>query len=70
MDVLAKFYVLSKTEFAGGNKVELQAVTENTPENAAFWKYTPAGRIELQLRHEAKDLFGVGKSYYVRFEEA
>lgn len=66
----AKFYVFSKTEFADGWQITLQAVTKTSPENETFWKYTPSGKVEMSIRKEAGDLFVVGQEYYLDFSPA
>ncbi|MDZ8096399.1 MAG: hypothetical protein RMZ42_32930 [Nostoc sp. DedQUE05] len=53
--------------------VILTPVTSNPPsaENEAFWKATPAGRIELQITNpEAASQFYVGYDLYVDFTPA
>jgi hypothetical protein len=66
----AKFVVTAKTEYVDGWRVELMAVTKTSPENEAFWKYTPSGKVEMTIRKEAGDLFKVGQEYYVDFTPA
>lgn len=40
-------------------------------ENAKFWKYTPAGKIQMSCLHpDAVKQFAVGKSYYIDFSPA
>ncbi|MHC5614096.1 MAG: hypothetical protein ACYTXA_24655 [Nostoc sp.] len=52
--------------------VVLTPVTNSvTEENLTFWKYTPAGRIELQVTNPlASAQFSVGSDYYVDFTDA
>ena len=58
-----------KTEFV--HDVYFDAVTNNSPENAEFWKWTPSGRIIFSsLKGSAGLRFVPGKSYYVDFIEA
>jgi hypothetical protein len=47
--------------------VILTPVTNSaTEENLSFWKYTPAGRIELQITNPAaSSQFSVGTDYYL-----
>ncbi|MBB6451968.1 hypothetical protein HNQ94_000389 [Salirhabdus euzebyi] len=70
--VRAKFKVESKTERAGGGgNVELNPVTGGSAENEEFWKYTPAGSINMYIDNvNALEKFEVGKEYYVDFTEA
>jgi hypothetical protein len=68
MNVRAKFSVVEKTQNSSGFKVTLHPVTGGSEENEAFFKYTPAGRIELSTINEAAaESFEVGKAYYVDF---
>ena len=52
--------------------VILTPVTNSaSEENLTFWKYTPAGQIELQITNpEAYGQFAVGIDYYVDFTAA
>lgn len=69
--VRAKFTVTLKTQTVEGWKIELQAVTRTTPENEAFFKYTPMGKLEMALlKGETAELFEVGKEYYIDFTPA
>ena len=71
MTTRAKFYVLSKTIFAGqgGVKVTMQPVYSNDPEseNKKFWEATPTGTIELGIKSEAGAEFEPGAEYYIDF---
>jgi hypothetical protein len=69
MSVRAKFKCCSKTELIGGSgRVEFYPVTNGSDENKTFWKYTPSGKIEMQIDNpEAFKMFEVGKEYYVDF---
>lgn len=74
--VRAKFLCIEKGE-AGLQpcqktaKITLTPVTGTTEENKSFWKYTPSGKIELQVVNpEAADQFEVGKEYYIDFTPA
>lgn len=67
----AKFTVQAVTEYSGGGKrIELMPVTTGSEENKSFWKYTPSGKIELNLSNEAVVDFKIGQAYYVDFSEA
>lgn len=66
--VRAKFKVNEITYTENGAKLLLTPVTKTTPENESFFKWTPAGRLEMQIvsLDTAKN-FEVGKEYYVDF---
>lgn len=69
--VRAKFSVQNKNETADGHQVVLMAVMGNSKENKEFFKYTPAGRIEMGLLvDKTAGFFKPGKNYYVDFTEA
>lgn len=67
--VRAKFAVQEKTEAAAGNHtIKLIPVVGGSPENDAFYKYTPAGNITLTtINADAAKQFAVGQSFYVDF---
>lgn len=71
--VRAKFYVMSKTQFATQHndmvsfKIQLQPVYGDTPENKAFWNATPSGMIEMSVRPEVGEMFQPGQQFYVDF---
>lgn len=68
MKVRAKFYVNQITHYMNGGSVTLQAVTGTSEENKTFWKYTPSGKIEMEIDNEvALNGFEVGKEYYIDF---
>lgn len=69
MGVVAKFYVASKTEHAGGQgSVVLNAVTRGA-ENASWAAATPNGKIEMYVINQAAlDRLVVGDEYLVTFE--
>lgn len=71
--VRAKFYVYSLRQFAstGQVAVELWPVTDGSEENKNFWKYTPAGKIEMTIDNpEAVKQLELGKEFYVDFTKA
>lgn len=72
MTVRAKFKVLSITESEGGLKTaRLSPVTSGSPENEAFYKWTPGGGIELStLNPAAAEHFVPGRQFYVDFTPA
>jgi hypothetical protein len=49
--------------------VELRAVTrDDTPENKAFWKYTPSGFVQMTITNpDAVGFFEVRQEYYLDF---
>jgi hypothetical protein len=70
--VRAKFFITSKSEPQEGCfTVELHPVVDGSAENRDFYKWTPAGKIELStINPEAAGTFEVGKSMYVDFTPA
>ena len=72
MSVRAKFKVVSVTETESGNKqVKLQPVTGGSPENAAFFKWTPYGSIDMwTINPAAAEQFKPGVEFYVDFTPA
>lgn len=70
MSVRAKFVCneVAKNMY-GSTRVSFHPVTNGSKENEQFWKYTPAGKIEMQIDNpEAAAQFEVSKEYYVDFE--
>lgn len=75
MSVRAKVYCAIKAEQADRGEPEskmvsitLYPVMVNSEENKKFFKYTPNGKLELNILHpSASDQFIVGKEYYVDF---
>jgi len=72
--VIAKFNVDELTKYGngcvGGGKVVLMPVIGNTEENKVFWKYTPSGKIEMQIDNpEAYKQFEEMGEFYVTFEK-
>lgn len=66
MQVRAKFYVQSKTEYKDGFHVKLNPVVSGSKENSEFYKYTPGGSLELQtINPDAAAQLEVGKEYYL-----
>lgn len=71
MSVRAKFKVESVTNRASGSEIRLEPVTIGSEENAAFYRYTPGGKIELNtVNADAAKQFIPGKEYYVDFTPA
>ena len=64
MSVRAKFKCTNKE----GNQLRLEVVISGSEENKEFWKYTPAGQIQMSVDNEkTQEQFEVGKEYYVDF---
>lgn len=71
MEAIAKFKVGSITETVFGAEIKLNHVTEGSPENESFYKWTPGGGISLNTVNPAvAAMFRPGKEFYVEFEEA
>lgn len=72
MATRAKFYLYSKTLYMGDSATHLlfQAVTSGSPENDAFFKWTPSGKLEMSVKPEVAEQFELGKSYYLDFTPA
>lgn len=72
MTVRAKFKVTQLIKNEGGfDTIKLQPVTSGSPENEAFYKWTPTGEITLStVNVEAAKQFELGRQYYVDFTEA
>jgi len=51
------------------NEVRFHAVCNGSEENKKFFKYTPAGQIEMTIAVEVAEKFIVGKEYYLDFTE-
>lgn len=70
--VRAKFKVQSVTESEGGLKTaKLYPVTGGSPENEAFYKWTPSGSIDLGTMNDAAAAeFAPGRTFYVDFTPA
>ena len=48
---VAKFRCISKTQTADGYSVVMMPVTGGSEDNDRFFKYTPAGRLEVSIVH-------------------
>ena len=71
--VVAKFNVMSFTKFGngGGGVIKMAPVIGGSEENEEFWKYTPAGNIEMTLDNdEALKVFENLGEFYVTFKKA
>ncbi len=69
MTTRSKFECVSKKVTTWSNEYEFLAVTSGSPENDAFFKTTPSGKITINVKNEGVN-FEVGKKYYVDFSEA
>ena len=70
MSTRAKFTVTERLETQYNHKFTMTPVVSGSPENEAFFKTTPGGKIEISVAKQLGDLFQVNKSYYVDFTEA
>ena len=76
MPLRAKFTVdsivpISDTDPSEGATIHLSPVSTGSEENESFYKYTPAGNMELTtVDYNAVKQFEVGKSYYLDFTPA
>ena len=70
--VIAKCNVTELIKFQNGNgKVVLEPVCNNCRDNMDFWRYTPSGRVELQIDNpEAFKVFEDMGEFYLTFEKA
>lgn len=69
-NVRAKFRVMGvEQRWDGTRNIELLPVTDkgSNAENAQFWKYTPAGKIDLTIAIHKPCEFKPGCYYYVDF---
>ena len=74
MSVRAKFKVQEISQRDGyqpTHVIKLYPVTNGSPENESFYRFTPSGLIELAVVNDqtAKN-FELGKEYYVDFTPA
>ena len=77
MSVGAKFTVASVTDYNTGTsgdtlrQVKLNAVTRGDGDPEDFWKYTPAGTLDITISYpDTAEQFVPGKSFYIDFTEA
>ncbi|MEO7959869.1 MAG: hypothetical protein ABIW76_24585 [Fibrobacteria bacterium] len=70
--VRAKFYVTERVEYPNSLfGVKMSPVINGSPENGEFFKWTPAGSLELKtINASAAVRFEVGKEFYVDFTPA
>ena len=67
MSVRAKFKCTQvEKQPHGGASLAFEAVTQGSPENEEFFKFTPTGQLCLgTVNEEAIEQFEVGKEYYL-----
>lgn len=71
MTVRAKFRCNEKNQSESGYSLVFWPVTSGSAENDAFYKYTPAGKLEMStINQDAAAGFEVGKEYYLDFTPA
>ena len=77
MSIRAKFVVQSVTDFNTGTsgdtlrQVKLSAVTRGDGDPEDFWKYTPAGTLDITVSYpDTAEQFTPGKAFYLDFTEA
>jgi hypothetical protein len=64
--VRAKFTCVSKTDTINGSSIILEPVRTGSQENEQFYKYTPAGKVELTtINSDAARQFIPGCDYYI-----
>jgi hypothetical protein len=69
--VRAKFKCTVKVETGDTAHIVFEPVVSGSKENEDFYKYTPAGRIDLGVVNEAAaNQFEQGKEYYIDFSVA
>ena len=69
--VRAKFLCRSVVDRGTGVAVNLEAVTQGSEENKAFWNATPSGQLSMFITNpDATRHFEAGKSYYIDFTPA
>lgn len=68
----AKFKVANISHDASGSaRIILHPVYTGSKENETFWKYTPAGFIDITITNpDAITVFEIDKEYYVDFTPA
>jgi len=67
--VIAKFECREVTHTVDGKSVSMAPVTDDSPENAEFFRWTPFGSLEMGIVNPEVE-FTPGKKYYVEFTEA
>lgn len=73
MTVRAKFRCdhINKADDDSYRTVNLFAVTDDSPENKSWSKYTPGGQLSMHISNpEAFSQFEAGKEYYIDIQPA
>ena len=66
----AKMKCISITKTENGSKIKLEPVTNGSPENESFFKWTPYGVCEIgTINEEFSEKFLPGKEFYLDFSE-
>lgn len=67
----AKFKVAAITHMENGAEIRMQPVTDGSPENKEFFKWTPGGEIKIALvKEELVAGIKPGQAFYVDFTPA
>lgn len=69
MTTRCKFRCDQVIQMADSQSVVLNPVVDGSPENKDFFKYTPSGKIELQIINKNVK-FEAGKQYFIDISEA
>ena len=64
--VRAKFRCDSVKTTVYSREFEFSAVTSGSPENEAFFKTTPSGKLTMSVKNDGVE-FEVGKEYFLDF---
>jgi hypothetical protein len=75
--MIAKFKLVAKTDYGIGKPGEVTSsqvvftpVASGSEENKTFWKYTPSGKLEMQIDNPlAVAGLRLGAEYYLEFTE-
>lgn len=71
MTTRAKFSCTTKTQTPEYWNIGFEPVRSGSEENRTFFKFTPGGRIDLQIvGSDTAQQFKVGHDYYIDFIEA
>ena len=64
--VRCKFRCEVKTQTIYGFSVKMVPVTDGSPENKEFFRYTPSGSLDIgTINEESAEKFQVGREYYI-----
>lgn len=73
MDVRAKFrcHYIQKSDDDSYRTIHMSPVTDDTPENKTWSKYTPGGQLQMCISNPtAFEQFEQGKEYYIDISPA